>query len=165
MIAVMGPARLPFVVAYRRHVEVPASETLAPAPIPAAPSLQQQQQPQLSAPGSQRRSRKQDRSTRRGGDNKRQSGETRVADCEAGRSGGAPVVSPPTPPKVKCYLPVREPSTIWLLHWQGKVKSTLHRQVSIFGYLSLPRPKHPSIVVCAFCASEIRTLTAPNRLR
>jgi hypothetical protein len=60
-------------------------------------------------------------------------------------------------------LPIRR--DIRLLHWQGKVKSTLHRQVSIFGYLGLPLPKHPSIIVCTFCAFQITTLTTPYCLR
>jgi hypothetical protein len=40
-----------------------------------------------------------------------------------------------------------------------KVKSTLHRQESIFRHLDLPLPKHLSIVVCTFCAFHITTST------
>jgi alcohol dehydrogenase class IV len=52
-----------------------------------------------------------------------------------------------------------------LLHWQGKVKSTLHRQESMFRYFGLPLPKHLNIVVCTFCAFRITTLTTPYCLR
>jgi hypothetical protein len=154
MIAVTGPAGLPFVVAYCRHVEVPATETLASAPIPAAASSQQQQQQQQPSPGSHPHApkSKQSRSKRRGGDNKRQSGETHVVDREAGRNGGVrtPVVSPPAPSKDKCYLPVREPIY------------SRYNQKSRTSVAMIPCLGHGRWIVTAACLRSDLTRLAPQ---
>jgi hypothetical protein len=154
MIAVTGPAGLPFVVAYCRHVEVPATETLAFAPIPAAPSSQQQQ-PQPSAPGNHPHSAEVENKTAPSDVAATTSASPAKATSMTAKLGGAvepapPVVNPPTPSKDKCYLPVREPIY------------SRYNQKSRTSVAMIPCLGHGRWIVTAACLRSDLTRLAPQ---
>jgi hypothetical protein len=156
MIAVTGPAGLPFVVAYCRHVEVPATETLAFAPIPAAPSSQQQQQqPQPSAPGNHPHSAEVENKTAPSGVAVTTTASPAKATPLTAKPGGTvepapPAVNPPTPSKDKCYLPVREPIY------------SRYNQKSRTSVAMIPCLGHGRWIVTAACLRSDLTRLAPQ---
>jgi hypothetical protein len=155
MIAVTGPAGLPFVVAYCRHVEVPATETLAFAPIPAAPSSQQQQQPQPSAPGNHPHSAEVENKTAPSDVAATTSASPAKPTSLTAKLGGTaepapPAVSPPAPSKDKCYLPVREPIY------------SRYNQKSRTSVAMIPCLGHGRWIVTAACLRSDLTRLAPQ---